>query len=116
MLETFRPEDSLQIASSMLWSQLSCIQIAVEFKNQGLENLEIVSAELVQFLLINTKYDSIETLEEEHTSLKKELKEVSATKKWLDSALSTVNNRITDLSKTVQALEKKVKSWGDARK
>ena len=112
VLATFRPEDPLQIASSMLWSQLSCLQIAMSMRNEGMENLEILSAELVQFLLINTKYDSIEQLEDDHETLKKELKDVVATKKRLDSALSTANNKISDLTKTVQALEKKVAKLG----
>ena len=108
MLATFKPGDPGQVASSMLWSQLSSLQIAVKLKNQGFENLEIVSAELVQFLLINTQHDSITTLEDDYKSLSKEVKEAGAAKKKLEAQLSTANNKVSDLVKTVQALKKKV--------
>ena len=75
----------MQVAASMLWTQLSSLQVAVELKAQGLENLEIVSAELVQFMLVNTQYDSILTLEDDTAQLKQDYKDVAATKKKLEA-------------------------------
>ena len=108
VLATFKPSDPMQVAASMMWSQLSSLQVAVYLIAQGLENLEIVSAELVQFMLVNTQYDSITTLEDETAQLKSDYKEVSFSRKKLEAQLSTANNKILDLVKKVQALEKKL--------
>ena len=92
VLTAFKPGDPKQIASSMLWSQLGSLQAAIELKDQGLENLDIVAAKLVQFLLVNTQYDSIATLEADQKSMKADIKEALANKNRLETSLSTANS------------------------
>ena len=67
-----------------------------------------MAAELVQFLLVNTQYDSIATLEADQKSMKVDIKEALANKNRLEASLSTANNKVSALGKTVAGLEKKV--------
>ena len=84
------------------------MQCAIALKNQGLEDLKIVAAELIQFLLLNTQYDSVETIAQEQKSLKESLKELVSNKKRLKASLNTANNKISDMAKTLSKLEKKI--------
>lgn len=63
ILKSFKAGDMSQISASILYSTLRSLNIAMTFKNTGFENLDVVSSELVKFLLVNTGYESISKLE-----------------------------------------------------
>ena len=53
-----------QIAGAILWSTLQSLNIAMHFKSICFKNIDIISSELVKFLLTNTGYESIQVLEQ----------------------------------------------------
>ena len=69
VLKSINVADPAQISSAILWSKLQSLGIASSLKSIGFENLEVVSSELVKFLLVNTGYDSITKLEAQVASL-----------------------------------------------
>ena len=80
----------------------------MKLKNEGLNDLEIVSSELVKFLLTNTGYDSIETLERKVAQLVTTSSDHQKAVKGATSSATTSANKVDDLKKQVAALERRL--------
>ena len=98
-----------QISASILWTTLRSLKIAMSFKSTGFENLDVVSSELVKFLLVNTGYESISKLEAQVAALEANKKEMASSLKGANTAATTASNKVDDLKKVVASLEKRVK-------
>lgn len=108
VIKAFKTRDQLQVTSSMLWSSLQSLQVALKLKNLGLKDLDVVSSELVKFLLVNTGYDSIERLQKQVETL---TASVSSAQKSVKGALTssiTATNKVDELQKQITALEKRL--------
>jgi len=98
-----------QTAGEILWSTLQSLNTAMQFKSIGFKNLDIVSSELVKFLLTNTGYESIQVLEQKVVSLEAGKKEAEKALKSATSAATTASNKVDECKKLMIALEKRVK-------
>ena len=104
MIKGFKIRDQLQVASSMLWSSLQSLQLALRLKREGLKDLDIVASELVKFLLTNSGYGSIERLERDVKEIPDMLKSI----KGATTSATTASNKIDELKKTIVGLEKRL--------
>lgn len=98
-----------QIAAAILWTTLRSLTVAMGFKSIGFENLDIVSSELVKFILVNTGYDSISKLESQVTTLESCRKELASSVTGASVTATTASNKVDDMKKTLVALERKSK-------
>ena len=73
VLKYFRAGKTEQITASILWTSLQSLSVALKMKAIRWVKLEIVASELVNFMLTNTAYDSIETLEDKVKKLESQL-------------------------------------------
>ena len=71
VMKMFKTRDMDQVTVLALWSTLRSLSLALELSNIGFHNLDIVSSELVKFLLVNTGYESIAKLENKVEELEK---------------------------------------------
>ena len=97
------------ISAAILWTTLRSLSIAMHFKSVGFKNLDIVSSELVNFLLFNTEYDSINKLEKQVTTLEASKKELISAVKGTTTVAATASNKVDEFKKTIITLEKKIK-------
>ena len=98
----------LQVTTSILWTSLQSLDVALRLKNMGLQDLEIVSSELVKFLLVNTGYDSIEKLQKQVESLLTNTTAIQKTSKNASSSAISATNKVDELQKQISALEKRM--------
>ena len=98
----------LQTTSLALFATLQSLELALKLKSLGLKDLEIVSSELVKFLLTNTGYDSIEKLEKQVATLLTSYSDVSKVAKGAASSANTASNKVDELKRQVNALEKRL--------
>ena len=108
VIKAFKTRDMLQVTSSVLWSNLQSLQVALKLKSTGLKDLEIVSSELVKFLLVNTGYDSIERLTKQVATLENVASESQKLAKDVSSSLKTATNKVDEMKKTIVAFEKRL--------
>ena len=109
VIKSFKAGNMSQIAGAILWSTLQSLNTAMHFKSIGFKNLDIVSSELVKFLLTNTGYESIQVLEQKVVSLEAGKKEAEKALKSATSAATTASNKVDECKKLMIALEKRVK-------
>jgi cell division septum initiation protein DivIVA len=73
-----------------------------------MDNLHVVSSELVKFLLVNTGYESISGLETKVASLEAQASELQKTARNSEKAVVTATNKSDELKKTCKALTKRL--------
>ena len=80
-----------------------------EIRKIGFTNDPVVSAELVKFLALNTEFDTIKKLVDENVKLKQECEQAKKDAKEATRAASIVANKLDDLKKHVETINKRVK-------
>ena len=109
VIKTFKAGNMSQIGGAILWSSLQSLDIAMKFKTTGFKNLEIVSSELVKFLLVNTGYESIQRLESQVAELVASKRESDRAVKEATSTAKSACNKLDEFKIQYVALEKRVK-------
>ena len=97
VFKTFKTENMEATAASIFWSTICLLDIALDFKQTGFENLHIVSSELVKFLLVNTGYESISGLEVKVATLEGQVLELLKTVKNADKSAIAASNKSNEL-------------------
>jgi hypothetical protein len=108
VLKTFKTGNMEANGVSIFWSTIRSLDIALEFKRTGFENLHIVSSELVKFLLVNTGYESISGLEIKVATLESQVSELTKTVKNADKSALTASNKSDELKKLCDTLVKRI--------
>ena len=98
-----------QITASILFTSLQSLTVSLKLKEMGWENLDIVTSELVKFMLTNTAYDSIENLECTVKKLESQSLDFKSQIKGASNSASTAANKVDELKKVVAGLEKRLK-------
>ena len=91
-----------------LWSTLRSLTHALHLKTLGLKDLDIVASELVKFLLLNTGYDSIESLEKRVSEMESAQAEIKKNSKGATTSASTASNKVDELNRELKAMEKRL--------
>jgi len=108
-MKSFKTGNMRQTSGSILWSTIQSLDVAMKFKGAGFINLSIVSSELVKFLLINTGYESIKSLEEKVAGLEAVKADNEKALKAVVSSTTTSSKKLDTLSKLFAALKKRIK-------
>ena len=96
IIKSFKAGNMKQIAGAILWSTLQSLSTAMHFKSIGFKNLDIVSSELVKFLLTNTGYESIQVIKQKVFSLESGNKEAGKALKNATSAGTTARDKVDE--------------------
>jgi methyl-accepting chemotaxis protein len=108
VLKSFKSKNLQQTSASIFWASIRSLDIGLGFKRTGMENLHIVSSELVKFLLVNTGYESISGLESKVATLETQVSELQRTAKNAEKTATTASNKADDLKKVCDALLKRL--------
>jgi hypothetical protein len=108
VLKTFKTRNLEATSASIFWSTIRSLDIALAFKRTGFENLHIVSSELVNFLLVNTGYESISGLEVKVATLEGQVSELQKTVKNAEKSAIAASNKSDELKKLCDTLVKRV--------
>ena len=105
----FLPGNNLQVAQTIFFCVLQCLDLMVENRAQGLHNADCVQKELLTFLALNTEHEAIE-------KLKKDVVELKMENKFLKEKIESVNktamaglNKAANNTKTLAAMKKRLK-------
>lgn len=99
-----------QVTTATIWSTLHSLNVALNLKNIGFANLDIVSLELVKFLLVNTGYESITILEKKVEELQKDKADLQKSLKGAVTSASTAANKLDKLKKRLDGYKNASKS------
>ena len=108
VLKSFKSKNLEQTSASIFWASIRSLDIGLGFKHTGMENLHIVSSELVKLLLVNTGYESISGLESKVATLEAQVSDLQKTTKAAEKAATTASNKADDLKKVCDALLKRI--------
>jgi hypothetical protein len=108
ILKSFKTGNLEQTAGSIFWATIRSLDIGLRFKRTGFGNLHIVSSELVKFLLVNTGYESISTLELKVSTLETQNAELLKTSKNAEKSAIASSNKSDELKKLCDTLVKRV--------
>jgi hypothetical protein len=108
VLKSFKSKNLEQTSAAIFWASIRSLDIGLGFKHIGMDNLHIVSSELVKFLLVNTGYESIAGLEAKVSSLEIQTAELQRITKNSDRSAVTASNKADELKKLCDALTKRV--------
>jgi hypothetical protein len=108
ILKTFKAGNLEQTAASIFWATIRSLDIGLGFKRTGFENLHIVSSELVKFLLVNTGYESISSLEGKVATLEGSNADLLKTARNSEKSAITASNKVDELKKLCDTLIKRV--------
>ena len=100
--------DSIQIGQSIFWAQLQSLDVGMEIKALGFLNNPIVASELVEFLALNTGFESIVQLEKRVSSLESSMAEVKRTAMSAEKAATSAANKADEAKKLADLLQKRV--------
>jgi hypothetical protein len=106
ILKSFKTHNLEQTAGSIFWARIRSLDIGLQFKRTGFGNLHIVSSELVKFLLVNTGYESISTLESKVSVLESESAEFQKSAKSAKKSAISATNKADELKKLCDSLVK----------
>jgi hypothetical protein len=108
ILKSFKAGNLEQTSASIFWATIRSLDIGLGFKRTGLENLHIVSSELVKFLLVNTGYESISGLETKVAFLEAQAVDLQKIAKNSEKSAVTASNKSDELKRTCDALIKRI--------
>jgi hypothetical protein len=108
VLNSFKTSDLDKNGASIFWSTIRSLDIGLGLKRKGLENLPIVTSELVKFMLLNTGSETISALQAGNCLLKEQVTEAQRTAKAVDKANATLSNKHDELKKAHEALVKRL--------
>jgi hypothetical protein len=108
ILKTFKAGNLEQTSASIFWATIRSLDIGLGFKRTGFENLHIVSSELVKFLLVNTGYESISSLEAKVCMLEGSNSDLQKTARNSEKSAVTASNKAGELKKLCESLTKRV--------
>ena len=108
VLKSFKSGNLEQTSASIFWASIRSLDIGLGFKRTGMENLHIVSSELVKFLLVNTGYESISGLESKVATLESQATKLQKSAKNAKKSAITSSNKADDLQKVCDALVKRI--------
>jgi hypothetical protein len=108
ILKSFKTRNLEQTSAAIFWANLRSLDIGMGFKRTGLENLHIVSSELVKFLLVNTGYESISGLEAKVKLLETQSSELSKLAKNSEKSALSAANKADEMKKVCEALAKRL--------
>ena len=108
VLKTFKSGNLEQTSAYIFWASVRSLDIGLGFKRTGMENLHIVSSELVKFLLVNTGYESISGLESKVTTLESQATELQKSARNSEKSAVTASNKADNLKKVCDALVKRI--------
>jgi hypothetical protein len=108
ILKTFKARNLKQTSASIFWATICSLDIGLGFKRTGFENLYIVSSELEKFLLVNTGYESITSLEAKVSMLEGSNSDLQKTARNSENLAITASNKADELKKLCEALTKRV--------
>jgi hypothetical protein len=110
ILKSFNAGNIEQTSASIFWATIWSLDIGLSFKAIGLDNLHIVSSELVKFLLVNTGFESIRCLETKVSVLEAKTSELQKTVKNSEKSAVTASNKSDELKRTCEALMNELSS------
>ena len=84
------------------------MDIGLGLKRTGFENLDIVSSELVKFLLVNRGYKSISELETKVSALEGQVSDLQKTSRNSKKSAVTASNKADELKKLSDSLVKRI--------
>jgi hypothetical protein len=108
VLNSFKTSDLDKNGASIFWSTIRSLDIGLGLKRKGLENLPIVTSELVKFMLLNTGSETISALQAGNCLLKEQVTEAQRTAKAVDKANATLSNKHDELKKAHDDLVKRL--------
>jgi hypothetical protein len=108
VLKTFKAGNLDQTAAAIFWATIWSLDIGLGFKRTGFKNLHIVSSELVKFLLVNTGYESITSLEGQVATLTGNNADLQKTARNSEKSAITASNKVDELKKLCDTLIKRV--------
>jgi hypothetical protein len=108
ILKSFKTRNMEQTSAAIFWANLRSLDIGLGFKRTGLENLHIVSSELVKFLLVNTGYESISGLESKVKLLESQSSDLQKLAKNAEKSALSAANKSDELKKVVEAMGKRL--------
>jgi hypothetical protein len=108
ILKSFKTRNLEQTSAAIFWANLRSLDIGMGFKRTGLENLHIVSSELVKFLLVNTGYESISGLEAKVKLLETQSSELQKLAKNSEKSALSAGNKADEMKKICEALAKRL--------
>jgi hypothetical protein len=88
------------------WATIWLLDLGLGFKRTGLENLHIVSSELVKFLLVNTGHESISELEAKVSLLEGQASDLHKIAKNSEKSIVTAFNKSDEIKKMCKMLLK----------
>ena len=116
VLESFKAGDAKDIGKSIFYSTLQCLDIMNDFMKLKFDNDPIIANELVKFLSLNNDNEFVKKLEKNQLEVKQELKVAQKDMKENLKAIHTAGNKTDELKKTVENLNKRIKSLEQAKK
>ena len=106
IVEQLKIGDARSMGNTIFYSTLKSLDIMTAIREIGFSNDPIVSSELVKFLALNTEFDTIKKLAEKNQVLRQEIEHVKESTK----AASTTANKLDDLKRHVESMNKRLKS------
>jgi hypothetical protein len=97
-----------EVCPKVFHAVIQAHDVMAHYKELNFRDHPSVSSEFVKFLSTNTGIDSIEQLEVKTSSMEENLKGVSKDVKGAVTTSATASNKIDELKRIVQALEKRV--------
>jgi hypothetical protein len=101
----------------IFWSTIRSLDLGLGFKSTGFHNLHMVFSELVNFLLVNTRYKSTSILDTKVSQLGRQNSELQKTAKNAEKSWITASDKADKLKKLCESLVKRItqlKSQGAA--
>ena len=80
----------------------------MELNSLGLNDLEIVSLYLVNFLLVSNGCEAIECVEKQVSQLQSSSSGLQKTMKWASPGAATASNNVDALKRVISGLEKRL--------
>ena len=111
-MKTFKTRDMNQVTVAAMWSTLCSLDVALNLKNIGFANLDIVCSELVKFLLVNSGYQFIAKLEKKVKNLEKAKTDLQKSVKGVSSSAATATNKTDEMKKRINLFEKPLEEGG----
>jgi hypothetical protein len=108
ILKSFKAGNLEQTSAAIFWATIRSLDVGLGFKRIGMDNLHIVSSELVKFLLVNTGDESIGGLEIKVVSLEAQASELQRTARNSEKSVVTATNKSDEHKKTCEALTKRL--------
>ena len=110
ILEELKAGDPREIGRSIFYSTLKSLDLMGSIRRVGFANDSVIASELVKFLALNTEFDTIKNLADENVKIRQECEDVKKDAKEATKSASTLSNKLDDLKRYVEGMNKRLKT------